>query len=147
MIYFPKYRIIRSLLVTLVLAIIPTIIIYILFKPFLVNFSFIYTLICIFTILLVVVFYINFQIFYVKLDNETIIIKYFFHRPESTLKIDLNEIEKIRLTTTIKQDRFFEIKTRKGTSIDINLNAIPLTKLYEIANEHGIEINNENIVD
>lgn len=145
--YYPKYRVVQTFLFTLLFALVPTALMFAFIRPFYTGFSFIFTFQVLFILLLVLTCYVNFQIFYISIDNSIITVRYFFHRPESTFKIDLREIEKIRLTTTLKNARFFELKTKKGMGIDIDLNAIPLTTLTEIADKYKIEIVNENTVD
>lgn len=126
---------------------IPSALIYAIIKPFYNDFEFMPTFTIILIILVLILSYTNFQVFKIIVQENILTINYFKHREEQNTIINLNEISKIRVITTLKRNKYFELKTKNGFGIDIDLNAIPENDLVDIANKFRIEIVHETSGD
>jgi hypothetical protein len=130
----------QSLFFCILYSVIPSSLIYAIIKPFYNGFEFMPTFITIFIILVLILSYTNFQVFKIIVEENNLTIKYFIHREEQNTFINLNEISKIRIITALKGDKYYELKTKNGFGIDLDLNAIPERDLVDIANKFRIEI-------
>ena len=159
--YYPNHHITRTLLGWVIFCAILTLIIGLLYWVatsiigiiFETNIFTLRTVLCFYlfclTIISLFTLYINLQVLYVEtnLTDNFIFIKYFPHRQEPNLTIMLKEIKHILITTTIKQDKSYNVTLLNGNVISVDLTAIPDKDLVEISDIYDFSINMQTVVD
>ena len=159
--FYPRFNILKPLLTRVIVLLFLTFIlgfiywlitylIQIVWSNDLFNFKIIFYFYIFFIVIAILhIFYNNLRISYVdfNLNNHILFVKYFMFRPESDLKIMLNDIKLIQITGIMNHEKYYKIFKKSDSSISVDLSAIPDKELLDISNIYNFKIETQIVSD